>query len=218
MKNTLYRTACALLSLCLTLGALCACADTGQDDSGAGGSTSTAQDSKHQTYTVTAGYDYGFHMPGKAVMLYSSSNLFFEIPDSHGTVVAGDKFTITYDGELLIQESYPSTVVTKHLTILGISSDKAPVIEVTYTPADSENSKGSFTINDAEDLSVASPDTLEYYITDIETGEFASLEGLTEPTVLYASLEAQSPPSGKALRVMALHAVNPRAESKEQRP
>ena len=213
MKNILYRTACALLSLCLILGTLCACADMEQDGSGAGGSPSDGNNGGHETYTVTAGYDYGFHMPGKAVMLYSSSSLFFDIPRSHGTVVAGDKFTITYGGELLVQESYPSTVVTKHLTLIGVSSDKAPVIEVTYTPASSAASKGSFTISDAEDLSIADPDSLEYYITDIENGGFAPLGDITEPTVLYASLEAQSPPSGMALRVMALYAADPRGES-----
>ena len=157
--------------------------DNGKDDNG-----------NKQTYTVTAGYDYGFHMPGKAVMLYDSSTLFFEIPESHGAVLAGDRFTITYSGELLVQESYPSTVVIYEGQILEVSSERAEVITVKYYPAKSGKEAYAVKVVDGAESSerVSNLASLEYVITDIEKGSYVSLDEYAENTegecLLYATV------------------------------
>ena len=71
-------------------------------------------------------YDYGFHNEGRAELLLSSCKIFFD-PDEYGMTpfVAGDKVTVTYRGEMLIQESYPGTVVTKGAKISSIEKTDA---------------------------------------------------------------------------------------------
>jgi hypothetical protein len=80
----------------------------------------------------TAHYDYGFHEEGKAVLLLSSCNLFFD-PDDYGMTpfVAGDTVKVTFRGEILIQESYPGRVVTKNAEISSIEKTDANISRAT---------------------------------------------------------------------------------------
>ena len=77
----------------------------------------------------TADYDYGFHNEGKAELLLSSCKVFFD-PDEYEMTpfVAGDTVRVTYRGEMLIQESYPGTVVTRGAKISSIEKTDAKVI------------------------------------------------------------------------------------------
>ena len=87
---------------------------------------------KVRTVSFTAGYDYGLHQDGKATLLLDYCNIFFD-PDKWGVgrINAGDVITMEYrGGELLIQESYPGTVVTKDIEIIDISAQRAEVIEL----------------------------------------------------------------------------------------
>ena len=58
------------------------------------------------TATFTARYDYGFHRLGKAEILMNDSTVFIDY-----ALIAGDMVQIGYSGSMLIQETYPSTVV-----------------------------------------------------------------------------------------------------------
>ena len=79
---------------------------------------------KHTDFIVD--YDYGIHREDMATPLLDDSKLFFDL-DEWGidTLVGGDIVTLSYTGELLIQETYPSTVATKNLKIVDISVKKA---------------------------------------------------------------------------------------------
>jgi hypothetical protein len=74
----------------------------------------------------TADYDYGFNEEGKAKLLLSYCELFFD-PDDYGMTpfVAGDTVKVTFRGEILIQESYPGRVVTKNAEISSIEKTDA---------------------------------------------------------------------------------------------
>ena len=184
-----------LILLCISC--ICGCAYVTLDHVNAGGTGGNSDGNKpdnKQVYTVTAGYDYGFHMPGKAVMLYSSSTLFFTIPQDHGAVLAGDSFNISYSGELLVQESYPSTVVIHEGEISQVSSVKATVITVKYFPASENGSAYAVRVVDGAESSerVSNLASLEYVITDIEKGSYVSLDEYAENTegecLLYATV------------------------------
>ncbi len=86
---------------------------------------------KEKTATFVCDYDYGFHMEDKCVLLFSGSKLFFN-PEEYGIdypLIAGDKIIVTYKGECLIQEIYPSTVYTKNMEIVKIEVIKSTVEE-----------------------------------------------------------------------------------------
>lgn len=87
-----------------------------------------------QTVSFTAGYDYGFHQKDQATLLLGGSNIFFD-PDEWdiGRINAGDVINVEYRGELLVQETYPGTVITKNAEIISISVQRADVIELTVT-------------------------------------------------------------------------------------
>ena len=87
-------------------------------------------DKTEKKATFTAHHDYGFHQTNFATLLMDGSVIFFDKDEwkiQH--LVAGDKINLTYIGdELLIQESYPSTIVTKDIEIVDISVEYADII------------------------------------------------------------------------------------------
>ena len=87
---------------------------------------------KTKTVTFKAGYDYGLHQNGKASLLLDGSSVFFDLSDwGINTILAGDKITMTYAGdELMIQETYPSTVVTKDIEIKDITNTESSIISL----------------------------------------------------------------------------------------
>ena len=84
------------------------------------------------TAEFVADYDYGFHNEGKAELLLSSCKVFFD-PDEYEMTpfVAGDTVKVTYRGEMLVQESYPGTVVTKGAKISSIEKTDAKISPAT---------------------------------------------------------------------------------------
>lgn len=103
---------------------------------------------KTNTARFTAHYDYGFHNNGKASLLLDGATVFFD-PEEWGIdrINAGDVIVMEYrGGELLIQESYPATVVTKDVEIINISIEKAKIIELTVM----ENPGGGFSLSERD--------------------------------------------------------------------
>ena len=198
-----------MLSVLLSVGLLfsfSACADLSEDSKPANTNPPSEQE---QTYTVTANYDYGMHRPGLATMLYSYSTLFFTLPEGYDPVVAGDEFTVTYTGQLLIQESYPSTVVITGGEIVKVIAKPAVIQAVRYNAATK-----TLTLLDenGEDAGfeggLAHPD---YYITDGE-GHYAELSSLTEDTVLYGSISYTDRMNDDGVVFSGLYLQNPRGE------
>ncbi len=103
---------------------------------------------KTNTARFTAHYDYGFHNTDKASLLLDGATVFFEPAEwGIGRINAGDVIIMEYRGsELLIQESYPATVVTKDVEIINISIEKAEIIELTVI----ENTGGGFSLDERD--------------------------------------------------------------------
>lgn len=205
-----------LISLILSLFcamSLVSCAEQAQEQTWDVGNT-TAPDPSTQTpgggiYTVTAGYDYGMHRPGLATVLYSYSTLFFNLPEGYDPPVAGDEFTVTYTGQLLIQESYPSTVVITGGEITGVTAEPALIRQVRYNAKEKTvtllDEKGEDRVIEG---GISFP---EYYIMDSE-GHYAELSTLTEDTVLYGSISYTHRMSNGGITFSGLYLQNPRGE------
>lgn len=204
----------SILLSALTIAAFAGCADPDLgapigDLPGTNGGTS---DNTPGTYTVTARYDYGMHRPGLATMLYDSSTLFFALPEGFDPPVAGDEFTVTYTGQLLIQESYPSTVVISGGEIVSVAAEPAVIRTVRYDAADK-----SLTLLDenGEDRVLVGGITFpDYYIVS-EKWEYIQLSTLTEDIVLYGSIAYTDRMSDGGVVFSGLYAQNPRPVTDE---
>lgn len=205
-----------LISLILSL--LCAmslvsCAEQAQEQTWDVGNT-TAPDLSTQipgggVYTVTAGYDYGMHRPGLATMLYEYSTLFFTLPEGFDPPVAGDEFTVTYTGELLVQESYPSSVVIMGGEIVSVSAEKAVIYTVRYNV---KNKRLTVLDENGEAVAIDFINYPQYYIIDGE-GHFAELSTLTEDTILYGSVSPTNQEHADVqISFSGLYLQNPRGE------
>lgn len=193
----------SLLLATLTTLSLCACADMGEP-----AGSDDVPEAQYPTYTVTANYDYGMHVPNRATMLYSSSTLFFALPEGFDPPVAGDEFTVSYTGQLLIQESYPSTAVITEGEIVKVTAEPAVMRTVRYNAADQ-----SLTLLDENGESIAlatgSIQFPKYYLIGTE-GEYVELSTLAEDIVLYGSMSPTEQKSGGGITFSGLYKVNPR--------
>lgn len=175
--------------------------------------------SEFDTYTVTANYDYGMHRPGLAAILYNSSTAFFELPEGVDMVLAGDLFTVKYSGQLLIQESYPSSVVFADGGIESLTMQKAKLVRLTYHPAADGEAERFVVLHDngiEEEIAVA--ERPDYYITDAE-GHFEPLGELDYSQMLFGSY---SPVDGYSAsdgyKFSGFYVWNPRFEEREVHP
>lgn len=180
-----------LLSLVLSLlcvVSLSGCGELTQEQTWDVGNTTAPDPSKQQlgggTCTVLAGYDYGYHRTGLATVLYNYSTLFFTLPEGVDPPVAGDEFTITYTGQMITLESYPSTVMFEDGAITSVSAEPAVIYRVRYIVKDKR-----LTVLDenGETMAIDFISYPQYYIIDGE-GHFAEWSTLTEDTILYGSV------------------------------
>lgn len=161
---------------------------------------------KVRTVSFTAGYDYGLHQGGRATLLLDYCNLFFD-PDDWwiGRINAGDVITMDYrGGELLIQESYPGTVVTKDVEILNITVTRAEVIELEVKR-----------VADMIALTEKSGRITSLLTTDASPGRRIVLDdgSFTELSVKYvgATVYATGHSEDSSFRVSAYYGFNPAA-------
>lgn len=119
-----------------------------------------------KAHSFSVDYDYGLHREDMATPLLNDSKLFFDPQEWEiDTLVGGDVITMVYTGELLIQETYPSTVVTKNLNIVDISVKKAELLELEVII--DENDKPMLTVKDKSfDKIVIFPSADDYIIDE----------------------------------------------------
>ena len=157
-----------------------------------------------QTASFTAGFDYGLHENGKATLLLSGSNVFFDTEQwGIGRINAGDVITVRFFGvELLIQESYPSTVVTKDIEIRDITAERADVLELTV-----KKIGDTVALSDEEGrvstLLMTSPGGKRYIVS--EDGSFEELSEEHVGCKVYATGKLE----GSSFRVAAYYAYDP---------
>ena len=155
--------------------------------------------------TFVCGYDYGLHVENKAVMLLSGSGLFFK-PDEYGIdypLIAGDEIKVTHEGEIWIQETYPSTVITKEATILKIEVVKATLEEFEIVLDDGKKQIGKWYLQDS--LGIIDLNGNRPYVVN-QDGSFCFFDELEVGQKIYAS----TPSYQEGLSVSAYYSYLPR--------
>ncbi len=162
--------------------------------------TTNSSTLEEKTVVLTVKYDYGFHIKDKVAILLNDSTVWFNPKDYNiNTLVAGDELIIKYTGEFMVQETYPSQVVTSKLTIQSIEVIEANIIE--------------FRVSGSDDISLVSLDpkytnyTLSNvgYVVDQEF-LFKKYEEYPEDTILYGSVAKSS----DSIEISCLYDYNPR--------
>lgn len=133
---------------------------------------------------VKTHYDYGMHRQGKAVLLYNSCTPFFELPEGMDYAIAGDRFTLTYTGEMLTLDSYPGTVMMDDGAIRSVRVQKAVILPLTYRI---EGNTAQFFNASGEAVHVET--FPEWVVTDPQAGTFLPLAEIADGTLLYAGYD-----------------------------
>lgn len=192
-----------LALLCMASFVSCADPDLGEPIAGTG-----ERGNQFDTYTVTARYDYGMHRPELATILYDSSTAFFSLPDGIDAAIAGDVFTIEYSGQLLIQESHPSSVVFDGGKVESVSMQKAKLARLTYDPS----TERFLLVGEESEEAITVAEHPDYYITDDE-GHFEALTEVGEPLTLFASYSpVDGYDEGNGYRFAGLYTSYPRSQ------
>ena len=160
-------------------------------------SSSDSSQSSIKKMTMTAHYDYGMHIEDKITVLLNSSNVFFKLAD-YGIekLLAGDVVTVEYTGECYIQETYPSTVVTKDMDIQNVTVLEAKVLELSVGMSDD-----GITLNYGNNTVF---NNAKYVIN--EDGTFETLGEQHVGTTLYGT----DSPTASSFQIMALYTYAPR--------
>lgn len=190
----------------------------GENSDGSGNSGALEETS---FFTVTAGYDYGFHVEETVSVLYDQCSLFFDLPSGFGPSVAGDTFTVEYTGDAWANESYPGEMCISG-EIVSVTGQKAEIVPIICQRLEDPDVVGeSPTINlflyngcvIGEQVKIKSYP--QYYVTQGEDGKwgYEELSMVAHGTVLYASYSAVNGYNEtEGYSFVGLHQWNPRTE------
>ena len=74
--------------------------------------------------------DYGLHVSDRVTELFGGAIIPAEIREKAGTpLIAGDEVRVSFTGEWLEQETYPSTIVMKDVQIQSVEVTHLPIVE-----------------------------------------------------------------------------------------
>ncbi len=178
-------------------------------------SGSSQPQAEEHTWSFTVQYDYGQHVEDRATLLLSGTIPFFD-PEEYGVspLIAGEKVTVSYTGELRILESYPSQAVLDGVTIEKVEkTDRAYITDCHCVDGKLFDPLGNWFSN------LTKEDIPEYVIHEDST--FTPFDELAEGTKLYASYvlpeqeNADVNPDMTRIPPTALYSYHPKAEQSE---
>lgn len=151
------------------------------------GSASGLTDSTVKEQVFTVNYDYGLYAEGKATLLLDSCNFFFAPADYNiDYIVAGDKISVKYTGEMLVAESYPGIISLNGRIVDVKIEERAEVLTLQYTSGEEE---GNFSVLENTVTAAGAYDVVaypEYVITSVD-GDFCALSEIEDGATLYAT-------------------------------
>ncbi len=93
--------------------------------------SSSVIEGDYSTYTMTASIDY-MYIENQATVLLNGCNVFFNLSDYDlQAIVAGDILKMYYEGQFVVQETYPGTVLTDYFTLVDVVVEEAFFIPLT---------------------------------------------------------------------------------------
>lgn len=151
--------------------------------------------------------DYGSHVQDHVTLLFGTALIPFKLSDfGINNIVAGDQLEITYTGDYLEYETYPSRIDTSNMSVTSMNLYEARIVEylVQIVPGDTDN-KDLVPTEEFEEYKTISA---EYVIN--EDGTFVSLESFMKTAEADTKLYGSNPATFNSLNVTALYSYNPR--------
>ena len=145
--------------------------------------------------------DYGMHRSGLATPLLNSCTTEFLDKDvwDLDVFVPGDVYHLTYMGEIMVQETYPGTVILPEGGLLDVTRVDAGILCLAYDDG----------WKPVENGYKISGELCEYVILD-EQGSFCSLADYDTTKMLYVTYYRDLLQPGKAITPLAAYAYAPR--------
>lgn len=160
---------------------------------------------QHPTAQLHVTHDYGMVRPGMATPLLDYCTVDFLDTGKWDLDVflPGDVYVVTYTGELLVQESYPGTMVLQRGEILSVNRIDAGITKLEY---------GTLR---ALDAGVSISGELPQYVVLDEQGAYCALSEYQGGAVLYATYErdeaVRQADGTLSVTPLALYAFEPRS-------
>ena len=144
-----------------------------------------------------ANYDYGFHIENKATLLFGYGYLNFDYRKFIGneTIIAGDVLEVSYTGEIMIEESYPSNAFIVDGELLGAKLHKATLVDFTVEAVPG----GGFDIVADDGNTYVLPEYIVYGYDD-----FTNINNVYQDLKLQGTLRYDS----KGNKLIALYAID----------
>ena len=150
----------------------------------------------HKT-SFLANYDYGFHIENKASLLFGYGYLNFDYRKFIGdeTIIAGDVLEVSYTGEIMIEESYPSNAFIVDGELLGAKLHTATLVDFTVDAVPG----GGFDIVADDGNTYVLPEYIVYGYDD-----FTNINNVYQDLKLQGTLRYDS----KGNKLIALYAID----------
>ncbi len=136
---------------------------------------------KKAVFEVTA--DYGNIKEGKVTYLLDDCIPFFDSEEYGFDLVLGMKISITYTGELIKQESYPSKVETSKLNVIDVKYENPKIYNYFYGQVPGSGDKCEIYTFDSENRFNGYYGDIEYVI--LENNNYTAIDNLKMNVPIY---------------------------------
>lgn len=195
-KNLFKKLSCLLIAVIATL-LLSSCEVAIFKNSQNSQTSKTSQNSENvRQWKVTAHFDYGQHIQGRAGLLIDGCTMFFNPKDYNlGEVVGGDVLIIYYVGKMSVLESYPGQVRMDRSQIKDVKKIDAEILACKV-----ENQDGAINLVFEDQKRNCRADSM-YVIKNINENEIPEFEDISayEGKTVYASFWAEDKTTIKAI-------------------
>lgn len=151
--------------------------------------------------------DYGLHVQEHVTLLFGTALIPFKLSDfGINNIVAGDQLEITFTGDYLEYETYPSSIDTSKMSVISMKLYEARIAEYLVLPVPGDAEKKDLV--PTEEFKEYRMISAEYVIN--EDGTFVSLESFMKTAEADTKLYGSNPASFNSFNVTALYSYNPR--------
>ena len=165
---------------------------------------------EEQTVSDTIIPDYGLHIKDKVTLLFGTALIPFNLSEYGITeLVAGDYLEVSFTGEYMEYQTYPSQIDMRKITVTNIKLYEARIAEYELTPIPGSN---DLDLVPTEEYKYYTMITAEYVIK--EDGSFVSKDEYLKTAEPGSKLYGSNPAIVDSLNVNVLYTFNPRPNHK----
>ena len=165
---------------------------------------------EEQTVSDSIIPDFGVHIKDRVTLLFGTALIPFNISEYGITeLVAGDYLEVSFTGEYMEYQTYPSTIDMRKITVTNIKLYEASIAEYELTP-----------IPGSDDLDLVPTEEYKYYTMITakyvikEDGGFVSKDEYLKTAEAGSKLYGANPAIVDSLNVNVLYTFNPRPNHK----